>query len=172
MPQYAILGKNVLLMILRGSDYVPYVCATECSINFTQELISVKTIGHGRYPKRRVRGLDWSVSISGLAMIVNPTDAQKVFDRLDPLEIIESVGIKLVFTDQHGSTKEFIGEVLSESIELSSGADDFCTFTDDMVGNGGYTIETVIMPGTTIGGITTEDGDQLITEDNNNLITG
>lgn len=140
-----INGKDVLLAIHNGTDYIPYLCSTDCSISIKPELIPVTTLGNGRGTKRRVRRIEWSVSFSGISATVSDTEAMFVFDFANPANIIQEIQIRLSFTDGAGNSKSFYGYVLTESIEISGGADDFSSFEHGLVGNGMYSIVTEIL---------------------------
>lgn len=134
----AILGENVLVEILRDGEYVPFICCSECSINIRPEIIETTTIGSGSGITRKVRRVDWSVSISGINSISGP--GWSAFKTAVLTNIYAGCSLRMTFTDAYGNNAVFTGSVVVEHLSLNGPAEGFSEFEKEMPGNGLYTL--------------------------------
>lgn len=145
-----IKGKDVILEVYKDGAYVPWKCATTCSIHIKPEIVDKTTYSSGFAINRHVRRLDWSVDISGVSIL---DDHWNVFDSLNIVRIINGFQIRMTFTDTAGNTAVFTGTVIMEDASISGDAQDFAMFDESMLGNGAFTLVT------TVGGVVTSTFD-------------
>lgn len=80
-----IVGKDVILQFFDGSDYLDFVCITECSIEWNTEMQEVRTINGGR--AREIRPKKDSGVINASGVIVLDGGRFKAFDLLQEYQL-------------------------------------------------------------------------------------
>jgi predicted secreted protein len=119
-------GKDVLLYVRRGTTWVKTVCATDCSLSFTAEKISITTSNSGR-DNDYIGGMkDCAVSLDGVTTLDQLTSWQ-FEDWVD--QIGERVRILLTFNDTFGDQLAYDMILLVESADVSGAVSDFAGYS-------------------------------------------
>jgi hypothetical protein len=120
MATNVIQGTNAVLSFYNGS-YVPYVCATDISLEITTDTQEIKTIGDGIWGKQRGVINRYQLTLSGVIKFTNSN-----FTAWDIIQ--NQIGwvdmqYLLSYTDDGGNIKSFQGylTVLRSSIGASVG---------------------------------------------------
>lgn len=132
-------GKDAILEVYDGADYVPFICATECGINFTPEVIDKTTYSSGKWNEYTTRRMDWDVTLSGAVTI---EEGWSVFQTLSVDKIFTNYQIRMTFTDSNGLTATFLGETVLKSGSIKSPQEGFSTFENGFQGSGSYILQT------------------------------
>lgn len=133
-----IHGKNVIVEVFDGVAYIPFICCADCSINIRPEIIETTSVSTGRGITRKVRRIDWSLSLSGISTILG--SGWIAFKTVTVANILAGYQIRMTFTDDNGNSAVFLGAVVLESASLSGPVEDFSAFENEMLGNGMYTL--------------------------------
>jgi hypothetical protein len=132
-----ILGENMVLMLYKGGEYVPYACATEVSIETRVETKKVRTLGDGKWNKPRAQSWSYGISVSGLLLI----DGTK-FTSWDFQNALMGGGLidfRMVFEDPITTlVKVMQGKALLTSSLLAGASTGFATGDFDLEGDGAY----------------------------------
>lgn len=133
-----VKGKDVLFQIFDGVGYTSYACATDCSIETSTELKSVKTIGDGNWGKYKAQKNDYQVSLSGVIVL---DTAQAAFDLLNYQIQGLDVPFQMFFEDADTGTISIIrGNMLANDSRLGGGSEGFASSDFSFQGNGAYQI--------------------------------
>ncbi len=130
-----ILAEDVTMLIEKGGDYYPFVCATDLAINIEMQTKKVRTDGDGKWNKSRGQSLGYTISLSGV-VVFNGTDPH-TFDILEYCRQMVHLNFRIVYEDPVANlAKYFIGRALPVNINLPSGSSGFATGTFELEGDG------------------------------------
>lgn len=132
MSTRAIQGKNVNVSLQIEGVMLPWVCATNCSVDFTTELIRRTSVGSGNHAKYKPRMMDATAELTGITHILPLENRWTVFDVVKEAVRMQGANIQIDFEDGDGNTKSITGYVLFPSISISAGADGFSEDTIQM----------------------------------------
>ena len=163
-----IKGKDVLLEIYDGG-FTPLICATSCSINLTPELINKTTLSSGRWNEYAVRRFDWSIDLAGVSQLTGT--GYKFYQLFNTSNILAGFQIRMTFEDSDGNTVVFTGSVMLEDISAGGDASDFSLFEGTMKGTGAYNMTVTIDGVVSASNILAEDGDDILTEGGELILT-
>lgn len=139
-----IHGKDILLSIKIGPDFIPVLCAIDMTFTCTQEVILATTVDTGIWRRKRLRNLsEWSVQVSGLTKIDN-SDGQAGFFYLLQENIRGSEQtIQIMFEDADGNTQVLEGVVLIPQLSINGNVGSFADVNVSFEGTGPVEIGTV-----------------------------
>lgn len=144
-PGYTIQGSNVHVFKYIDTSPFEIVCATDLSIEFTQELIGATTPDSGKYFEKRPRMRSAKMVISGITTSTNDGNLS-VFHFLDEDTFESTHDLEIVFTDDDGNTRSIRGEWLIESIPISANVSEPSEYTINLQSTGGYTVSELTDP--------------------------
>lgn len=141
-----VYGKDVVLMVSNGIEYIAVGCAFSCGFSFTNELINKTDVNAGYAIKRRVRMSDCSATISGLTTLENTAGVVSVMWFLQESIRRTVLSLQILMTDEAGLMKTITGDFVIESVDLSGDVSGFGEFTINLQGTGGIGIAAVDPP--------------------------
>jgi len=143
MALQAIEGKNVILRALKGVDMVPFACATSLEFYYDTEMIEKSTVSSAGFTEWAGGMGTWGLTLGTVTHILKP-GYYTVFDTL--LDALRKLGllIELSFDDEAGNIKTITGTVLIPHTGLSAGVDGFSEDDVEMIGSGGFTLNTTL----------------------------
>jgi hypothetical protein len=163
-----IEGKNVLLQFYKDGDYYTYVCASDCSIEFTTEVDETTTITDGVWPVFEGDRLSFAVTLSGL-IILDGTEPI-AFWLLENFQLqLLPVQFRILMQDPITSLiKVIIGNAIIMRTALTGPASDFANGDFEFKGSGMPTISNSVIGcsatiGTLIAGYDPDTGNVTIT---------
>lgn len=134
-----VLASDVTMLIYKDGDYRPFVCATDLSIDTTMEVKEVRTIGDGKWKKPRGQSLTYTISLSGLIVLVggDPT----AWYIMEFMRQMIPLNYRIIWDDVPNNLQKIIeGIALPVSGRLPSGAEGFANCSFELRGDGEYTI--------------------------------
>jgi len=140
-----IRGRDVIVYVLKGSDWVPFVCGTNCSIEIRNEIIQRSTIGAGTWLKPIPRRSEWSVTVDGITTIDDLSNYQ-IFDTFTDAARLAPKTVKVEFTDASGDVQNFSGTAYMTSAKVNGDVNNFSDFNIELIGSGPLTINSAITP--------------------------
>lgn len=130
-----VLASDVTMLIYKDSDWRPFVCATDLSIDFSMEVKEIRTIGDGKWKKPRGQSLTYTISLSGLITLVggDPT----AFYVLEFYRQMIPLNFRIIWDDPGNNLQKIAeGWALPVNIRLPSGAEGFANCNIEMRGDG------------------------------------
>lgn len=130
-----VLASDVTMLIYKDSDWRPFVCATDLSIDFSMEVKEVRTIGDGKWKKPRGQSLTYTLSLSGIITLVggDPT----AFYVLEFYRQMIPLNFRIIWDDVPNNLQKIAeGWALPVNIRLPSGAEGFANANIEMRGDG------------------------------------
>lgn len=135
MAYKPIEGKDVILYIMKGADYVPVVCIETLSVDFNKTTKETKTFGTGNWSRPRTQRNAYTINCLTLIPLGDdPADA-KPFELLDYFMGDSEAEIRLVWTVD-GLLKVLHGVVLVTHALLNGNATGFADGSFTMQGVG------------------------------------
>lgn len=135
-----IKGKDVILEFLspHTGDYLPYVCADDCSIRFTSSQLSTKTRGDGPWERFIMDTKGYSISLGGLIPYTDETaTGVNTWDLYEYYDQMTDVPFRMIFRDPASNLiKAILGNVLVTDLDIPANATDFAGSTLSFKGNG------------------------------------
>lgn len=148
-----VLASDVTMLIYKDGDFLPFVCATDLSIDTTMEVKEVRTIGDGKWKKPRGQSLSYTISLSGLITLVggDPT----AFTVMEYMRQMVALEYRIIWDDPANNLQKVIqGVALPVSGRLPSGAEGFANCNFEFRGDGEYTIsDSTVTCSATIDGV-------------------
>jgi hypothetical protein len=134
-----IHGKNVILSAYDTTDYFPFLCATNCSISVSSEIVPKSTITSGSYRENYARIQEWGLTLEGVSTIDGPNSVFRTI-----MEAVRRTGlnIEMLFTDDAGAEKALRGHVLIEDTTINGDVNAFSDYSVSFIGNGPLEIDT------------------------------
>jgi predicted secreted protein len=136
-----VQGKDVVLNMQYGADWLPVGCARSCSFQITNELIETSITGSGSFRTYIIGASTFSGSIEGLVFL-GPKDN---YDRIDMGKIYELLGgpINMRFYEKDEENELFLQKeciIFMESLSETASFDNMPTFSINFKGSGAPTI--------------------------------
>lgn len=128
-----IQGNNAVLMLFK-SDYEPFVCATEFSLEIAAEPLPIRTVGDGHYNKNTYNTVGFTLTLSGL--LAFDDNAFTGWDMIDKQLGFVDCLFRLSYEDENGNAKSFQGACVIQTSSLASRVDEFTTNEFSLLGNG------------------------------------
>lgn len=128
-----IQGNNAVLMLFK-SDYEPFVCATEFSLEIAAEPLPIRTVGDGHYNKNTYNTLGFTLTLSGL--LAFDDNAFTGWDMIDKQLGFVDCLFRLSYEDDQANAKSFQGSCVIQTSTLASRVDEFTTNEFSLLGNG------------------------------------
>jgi hypothetical protein len=147
MPS-VIEGKNVLLemYITASSEYVPILCATDCTFRYTPEFIT-KTGPNSPAREFALRIYEWAFDVTGLTKIANESPSSLSFFYMLQSSIRRtSHDFRMTFEDDEGNDYEISGVGFVGESTINGPQTDFSNASIQIKGTGGVTIDFVADP--------------------------
>ena len=135
-----IVGKDVILLIDKGSGYVPFVCAVSFSIQTNTETKEVMTLGDGNWSKPKAQKKSYTMTFDGVQPIpLDDSAGYDTFNLIDNQIADTNFAYKIYYTSD-GSTvvKMVTGEALVIDSDLKAGAEGFMDSSFTCAGFGAY----------------------------------
>lgn len=150
-----IKGKKAVLQFYKDGDYVNFLCATDCSIEFTTETKDVRTIGDGIWKKKRGQSKAWTVSLNGLIELQETSPVAFWLIKNYDFQMLPAP-MRMVFTDDDTAlVTNITGNVLFVKSTLNGVATGFAGSSFSMEGDGAPVItDSTTICEATIGEIT------------------
>lgn len=146
-----INGKDVIFYIRKGTQYVPFVCAKDFTLERTATLVPVTTVGDGQDDKFDYQSRSYKISLSNVIRFSDDADFSS-FDLLDHMDAFSKIDYKAAYEDQQGiNVKTVKGRALVEHVSLSANYGQSAMSDFTLQGDGAY---TMINCDTAITGIT------------------
>lgn len=111
-----IQGKDVIFYLLVDTTYLPYVCASDITIQVNAEKKSVKTIGDGAWDKFAYQKLSYTITLNGVLKF--DTSNYTGWDFINYQMNFITVKFKATFTSGT-SIRSVAGEVMIETSQLT-----------------------------------------------------
>lgn len=121
----AIQGKNVTVNITINGVKLPYLCATDCEVHFTTELIRRTSPSAGSSAKYKARMTDTTASLSGVTQVLPVESGWTVFDLIGETVRKNGVDLEMEFLDSVGNYRLITGHALMPDIDISASMGDF-----------------------------------------------
>ncbi len=139
-----IQGKDAYVQLKVGEDFLDLLCATEMSLNVSQDVVLKTTVGSGAWRRKALRGLsDWSVSVSGLSHIDNTADQISWFYVLQQ-QVRGTAQIVRIIFEADGDTLVLEGEVIIPVMSIGGSVTDFAIGDITLEGTGPFELSNVI----------------------------
>lgn len=138
----AIEGKDVILEFFspNSGDWEPWVCAEDCSIHFTGELVPAKTKGDGPWNRYLMVSKGYEVSCSGL-MPYNINTGVTTWDMYGYYDQMTEVPFRMLFNDKATNLlKAILGFLWVTEIDISAPID-WATASLSFTGNGKVSVQ-------------------------------
>lgn len=134
-----IFGDGAILQIKKDDIWKTFGCSISHAIQFENELIGKTDVNAGSFRKKRVRISDVSASVQGLTILTS--DATNY----NPLSLMQEDArseqeIRLLLTDDAGTSKQISGMWVVKSVQITGNAEDFCEFDAEFEGTGGISV--------------------------------
>lgn len=159
--QPLIQGKNVVLAI-KKDIYVPFVCASDFSVEVDAETVDVRTPNSGNWKKKSYQSLSWKMTLGG--MLVYDTINWDGWEFLYNQFGLTSIDVQATFIDDAGTARSLRGTVMISASVLSATIGDAVKGTFSLEGNGKIDIFDGFVPcpssvtSITVDGQTAADG--------------
>lgn len=137
-----VFGRDMILEAKIVGVYTPIGCATNCSFEFTNELIRKTDVNAGLFRKYRVRMSDCKASIHGLTTLENDTTLSVLYFLQEGVRRSE-LDLRFRFTDEAGVAKQVQGIFLIEGIPVQGDVSAFSEFDINFQGTGGVSISSI-----------------------------
>lgn len=136
-----IHGKDILLSIKVGDEFIPVICAIDMTFTCTQEVLLATSVDTGIWRRKRLRNLsEWNVQVSGLSKIDN-SDGQVSFFYLLQENIRGSEQtIQIMFEDSDANTQVLEGVVIIPQLTINGNVGSFADATISFEGTGAVEI--------------------------------
>lgn len=135
-----IKGKDVILEFISPNtgDYLPFVCADDCSIRFTSSQLSTKTRGDGPWERFIMDTKSYSISLGGLIPYTDETlIGVTIWDLYAYYDQMTEAPFRMIFRDPLSNLiKAILGNVLVTDLDIPANATDFAGGTISFKGNG------------------------------------
>lgn len=140
-----VQAKNAILFgWLDG--WFPIGCETNFNYHYENELITKTDRNAGSFRKYRVRISQNSGSVEGVVTTTNIAESLSIFYYLQEAIRRSEQQFKFSWTDDDGGLKEITGLFVIKDIDIPNQAGGFSTFTMDLQGTAGLTIDPVDPP--------------------------
>lgn len=140
-----IEGKNVIMLIDKGTGYVPALCAVSITISSSVETKETMTVGDGTHRKPRGQRQSDSITLDGVTEFpLDSVDTYDTFNLLDNLNSFTNLSYKIYFESAEATAagtnviKMMIGEALVTDGSLTVGAENLMDSSFTMEGFGAY----------------------------------
>jgi tail tube protein len=138
-----IHGKDALLSIKVGVDYLPALCATDFSYRVAQDVVLATAPGSGFWRQRRRRGIsEWTVDLSGITKIDNTDGQASWFYMVQESVRGTIVEIQLLYEDTLGNSVTIEGSAIIPDMILTASVQGFVEGTINFQGTGEPTMST------------------------------
>lgn len=138
-----IKGKQARLDVKIGAEWLPVLCAMECSFEFDFEVILITSRNSTTAREKMTRFFDWSFSVNGLTKIDN-ADGQAGFLWFAQQSVRGTQQyMRMHFTDDDGNTQDIYGYVLISRGQLAAVVGGFANGSLTFPGTGDPEIGTV-----------------------------
>lgn len=141
----ALIGKDVVFEILSPNtgDYLPYICAEECEINFDSTLLSTKTRTDGPWESFIMDTKSFTVSLSGLIPYTDESlTGVTAWDLYAYYDNMTEAPFRMIFRDpQSNLIKAILGNVLVNNLRITANATDFAGSSKTLRGTGQVSVQ-------------------------------
>lgn len=164
-----IQGKNAVLSF-KKEDYVPFVCAQDCSLSITADMLETRTVGGGVWETGTYEKLSFALTLSGVIVFADDSHWSGPDFVLNMFNFT-TVDFRLALTDDAGTIKSFQGFLNVQSIALAYGVGKVLTGDFTLPGSGELKYFTGLIPcdstvsNIVITGETDPDGNITVTYD-------
>ena len=147
-----IHGKMAVLSFWNDA-WLPFVCATDVSIDISSTALPVRTVGDGHWRKVTYQDIGYSISLSGTLMY-DPTNFTGM-DMVDNQFSFFDIRFRLAMTDEQGDIQSFQGYIIVQDNTISFNATGIVKTALTLQGNGELQFFQGLIPcPATISGIT------------------
>lgn len=155
-----IQGKKVLLKFYKDTEYIPFLCATDCSLTINTETKDVRTIGDGIWKKKRGQSKSFTLSLNGLIELQETSPVTFWLIENYDMQMLP-VDFEMHFDDAATALKKIVsGRALIVTSILNGVPTGFATSSFEMEGDGALTItDSATVCNATIGLIEIGPGD-------------
>lgn len=112
-----IQGSSAVLSILKGSGFVPYLCAESIQIKFITGIMGRRTVGDGVWKKKAYKDLDYNITLSGLLKFDDVNFSG--WDFVQNQQGFSEVTFICSFTDDDGNTKSIQGNCIVKETDFT-----------------------------------------------------
>lgn len=130
-----IQGYQAVLWMFRDT-WIPFMCASDISVNMDVDEIAIRTIGDGQYKKFGYQALGYNITLSGLLKF--DADNFTGFDMIDNMRNFTNVQFRVTFDDDEGNEKSIQGNALVKSGAVSISPGDLVKNDFTLLGNGAF----------------------------------
>ena len=128
-----IHGKMAVLSFWNDA-WLPFVCATDCSLDISSTTMPIRTIGDGHWNKVTYQNIGYSISLSGTLMY-DPTNFTGM-DMVDNQFGFTDIRFRLAMTDEQGDIQSFQGYIIVQDQTISFNATGIVKTALTLQGNG------------------------------------
>lgn len=111
-----IQGSNAILSFYNG-DYVPFVCASDISVELTSDELPIRAVGGGHWKDFTYNNAGYTISLSGLLKFDDTNISG--FDLIENWLNFAAVDFLITFDDQNGNVKSLEGQAMIKGNTLS-----------------------------------------------------
>jgi hypothetical protein len=135
-------GKNVLIEVLKGSEYVPYKCATSIDYYEDSESIETSTTDSAGQSEYEYGFQNWGATLNGVTNAVPGASGFTVFEARTRKKNREVLELRVTFEDNDGNLQVITGRALVLHIGISAGSEGFSEDDIELKGTGVAEIAT------------------------------
>lgn len=147
-----IQGQNAILSIFK-EEFIPFVCASDISIQITSGKVPIRTVGDGQWQKYTYQDLSYAITLSGV--MVFDSNNWTGWDALDNQLNFLQVQFRISYQDDEGDIKSLQGQAMIETSSLKVTMGDVVKGDFGLQGNGALMYFDGLIPcDTTINTIT------------------
>lgn len=140
-----IEGRNVIMLIDKGTGYVPALCAVSIGVSTTTETKETMTVNDGVWSKPKQQKLSYSISLEGITEFpLDPVDMYDTFNFIASQMGFTNIAYKIYFESQVATAaganviKMMQGEALVTDSNLTAGAEGTMDTSLTLEGFGAY----------------------------------